>query len=158
LPKTQTGEVGQNVWTLDEVKIAEDAEMDGCHCIITSECGWSAREVIDVYRDLSYIEESFRVLKSTMDTRPVFVWTEEHIRAHFLVCYVALMIMRLMQKNVEDASGMRPSADAISDALSNMVGHRLEKNVWYFDYRTDLTERLCDAVGVDLSRQVMTRS
>ena len=47
---------------------------------------------------------------------------------------------------------------SISDALSNMVGHRLEKNVWYFDYRTDLTDRLCNAVGMDLSRPVMTRS
>jgi hypothetical protein len=114
--------------------------------------------VIDAYRDLSRIEKSFRVLKSTMDVRPVFVWTEEHIHAHFLVCYVVLMIMRFMQKDVEDASGTRSSADAISDALPNMVGHRLEKNVWYFDYRTDLTDRLCNAVGVDLSRQVMTRS
>ena len=109
----QTGEAGQNVWTLGEVKIAEDAEMDGYYCIITSECGWSVREVIDAYRDLSRIEKSFRVLKSTMDVRPVFVWMEEHIRAHFLVCYVAFMIMRFMQKDVEDASGTRPSADAI---------------------------------------------
>ena len=146
-----------NVWTLGKVKITEDAEMDGYYCIITSECGWSAREVIDAYRDLSRIEKSFRVLKSTMDVRPVFVWMEEHIRAHFLVCYVAFMIMRFMQKDVEDASGTRPSADAISDALSNMVGHRLEKNVWYFDYRTDLTDRLRNAVSVDLSRQVITR-
>ncbi len=72
-----------NVWTLGKVKITEDAEMDGYYCIITSECGWSAREVIDAYRDLSRIEKSFRVLKSTMDVRPVFVWMEEHIRAHF---------------------------------------------------------------------------
>ena len=132
--------------------------MDGYYCIITSEQEWSEREVIEAYRGLARIEESFRVLKGDMDARPVYVWTEAHIRAHFLVCYVALTVMRLMQADVERATGERPSAAAVAEALSNMTGHNLDANVWFFDYRTDLTDALCDAVGVDLSRQVMTKS
>ena len=83
----------------------------GYYCIITSEQEWSEREVIEAYRGLARIEESFRVLKGTMEARPVYVWTTPHIEAHFLVCYVALVIMRLMQLDVEGATGTRPSAE-----------------------------------------------
>ena len=137
---------------------AADAEMDGYYCIITSEQEWGERGIIEAYRGLARIEESFRVLKGTMDARPVYVWTEPHIRAHFLTCYVALVIMRLMQADVERTTGTRPSAGAVAEALSNMVGHRLDANVYHFDYRTDLTDALCDAVGIDLSREAMTKS
>ena len=153
-----TGEKADHNWVLDEERIAADAAMDGYYCIITSEQEWSDREVIEAYRGLSRIEESFRVLKGTMDARPVYVWTEPHIRAHFLICYVALTIMRLMQADVEAMTGSRPSAEAVAEALRNMVGHRLDANVYHFDYRTDLTDALCEAVGVDLSREAMTKS
>lgn len=154
----ETGERACHNWVLDEKRIAADEAMDGYYCIVTSEQEWSEREVIEAYRGLSRIEESFRVLKSTMDARPVYVWTEPHIRAHFLVCYVALLIMRLTQADVEAATGSRPSAEAVSEALRGMVGHNIGSNVYYFDYRTDLTDSLCEAVGIDLSRQAMTKA
>lgn len=153
-----TGERAQHNWVLDEARIAEDAKMDGYYCIITSEQEWPERDVIEAYRGLSRVEESFRVLKGTMDARPVYVWTRDHIEAHFLVCYVALLEMRLMQADVERATGSRPSAEAVSEALRNMTGRRLDANVYHFDYRTDLTDALCSCVGIDLSRQVMTKS
>jgi len=153
----ETGEAAQHDWVLDEERIAADAAMDGYYCIVTSEQEWTEREVIEAYRGLARIEDSFRVLKSTMDARPVYVWTRAHIEAHFLVCYVALTIMRLMQLDVERGTGSLPSDAAVQEALANMVGHRLDANVYHFDYRTDLTDALCDAVGVDLSRRVMTR-
>ena len=102
-----TGEKAQHNWVLDEARVEADAEMDGYYCIITSEQDWSEREVIEAYRGLSRIEESFRVLKSTMGARPVYVWTAPHIEAHFLTCFVALTIMRLMQADVERATGSR---------------------------------------------------
>ncbi len=153
-----TGEKAQHNWVLDEKKVESDAAMDGYCCIITSEQEWSEREVIEAYRGLSRIEESFRVLKSTMDARPVYVWTPPHIQAHFLMCYVALTMMRLMQADVEAATGIRPSAESVAEALRNMVGHRLDANIYHFDYRTDLTDALCAAVGIDLSREAMTKS
>lgn len=153
-----TGEKADHNWVLDERRTAADAAMDGYYCIVTSEQEWAEKEIIEAYRGLARIEDSFRVLKGTMDARPVYVWTEPHIRAHFLVCYVALTIMRLMQADVERMTGTRPSAEAVAEALSNMTGHRLDANVYHFDYRTDLTDALCGAVGIDLSREAMTKS
>ena len=154
----ETGEAASHNWVLDEERIAADAAMDGYYCIISSEQEWSEGEIIEAYRGLARIEDSFRVLKSTMDARPVYVWTRKHIEAHFLVCYVALTIMRLMQLDVGRATGTRPSDAAVAEALSGMVGHRLDRNVYFFDYRSDLTDALCDAVGIDLSREAMTKS
>lgn len=154
----ETGEAAQHNWVLDEDRIAADAAMDGYYCIVTSEQEWSEREVIEAYRGLARIEESFRVLKGTMEARPVYVWTTPHIEAHFLICYVALTMMRLMQLDVERATGVRPSAERVASDLASMVGHHLDSNVWLFDHRTDLTDALCDAVGIDLSRRVMTKS
>ena len=62
-----------------------------------------------------------------------------------------------MQADAEAATGSRPSAQAVADALADMTGHILDANAYLFDYRTDLTDALCGAVGVDLSRRVMTR-
>ena len=65
--------------------------------IITSEIDEDDKEIINRYHGLSRIEDSFRIMKSDLEGRPVFVWTEEHIRAHFLICFIALTIIRLIQ-------------------------------------------------------------
>lgn len=157
-----TGEVAEHNWILDTEKIDADAVLDGYYCIITSEVEMADRDVIDAYRGLWRIEESFRILKSDFDARPVFVSREDHIRAHFLICYIALFIMRLMQKDTKwaciDKAKCGFSAKEISNALSQVVGHNLDSNLWYFDYRSDLTDALAKAVGVDLSRQVLRKS
>ena len=153
----ETGEVGATAWVLDEARIAEDARCDGYCCIVTSEQDMADGEVIDCYRGLWRIEESFRVVKGEMDARPVCVSTEAHIRSHFLVCFLALLVMRLMQADVGRATGSRPSAGAVQEALSGVVGHRLDGNHWIFDYRTDLTDALGEAAGIDLTRRVASK-
>lgn len=149
----ETGELAEHVWVLDEEKIAADAAVDGYYCIITSEQDMDERSIIEAYRGLWRIEESFRVMKSDFSTRPVYVSTEAHIRAHFLICYIALFIMRLMQSD----TGWNYSAASIAEALRGVVGHRMDTNVYYFDYRTDLTDELAELVGIDLSKQVLTK-
>ena len=62
-----------------------------------------------------------------------------------------------MQADVERATGSRPSAAAVQEALAGVVGHRLDANHWLFDYRTDLTDALGDAAGVDLTRRVRSK-
>lgn len=150
----ETGEAATHNWILDEEKIAADEAMDGYYCIITSEQEMDDHDIIDAYRGLWRIEESFRVLKSDLDARPVYVSREEHIRAHFLICYIALLIMRLMQKDTKDIY----SAAEISEALRGVVGHHLDANIWLFDYRSDLTDELSGVVGIDLTRKVMTKA
>ena len=78
-------------------KAEADALYDGYFCIITSELSYDERKMREVYGGLWRIEESFRMLKSDLYARPVFVRKNEHIRAHFLICFVALLILRIIQ-------------------------------------------------------------
>lgn len=149
----EAGEAASHNWVVDEERIAADEAMDGYYCIVTSEQEMDDRDVIDAYRGLWRIEESFRVMKGDLGARPVYCSTEPHIRAHFLVCYVALLAMRLMQLD----TGRKYSAAQISEALAGVTGHLMDRNLYLFDYRTDLTDELAGAVGIDLSRQVLTR-
>jgi transposase len=80
---------GENrVVGLDEARIAEDAWWDGYYGIQTSETNLDATAVIEAYHQLWKIEESFRVLKSTMRTRPIFHWTPKRIKGHFVTCFI----------------------------------------------------------------------
>ena len=130
---------------LDIAVIEEDAAADGYYLIVTSRTDWPDDEVIDAYRGLWQIEESFKVTKSDIEARPVYVWTQEHIEAHFLTCYVALAILRLLQKVCPG----RPTCAAMTGALSKVSCSSLEDNWWLFDYRSPLTEDLFGIVGLE---------
>ena len=67
------------------------------YSIVTSEINDDDREIINRYHGLSRIEDSFRIIKTDLEGRPIHVWTEEHIKAHFLICFIALTIIRIIQ-------------------------------------------------------------
>jgi hypothetical protein len=136
---------------LDEDFIKEQERCDGYYCIITSETGLSEKRIIDIYKGLWRIEEAFKITKSDISTRPVYVWKPKHIEAHFLTCYIALTILRLMQKD----TGFAYSVAVILDEVSKMSGSRDEDNWWLFDHRSDVSDELCKLVGIDLSRKRM---
>lgn len=149
----KTGELvgAADVLEFDEERLAAEEACDGYYCIVTSETDMSDGEIIEAYRGLWKIEESFKVTKSDLETRPVYVSREEHIEAHFLTCYVALCILRVIQA----ATGGRYSARVVADELAAMCGTHLEGNWWRFDHRTDASDDLCRMAGVDLTRQNM---
>ena len=149
----RTGELLEAATALefDEDRLAADEACDGYYCIVTSETGMADGDVIEAYRGLWRIEESFKVTKSDLETRPVYVSRQEHIEAHFLTCYVALCILRVIQV----LTGGRHSAATIAGELAAMCGTRLEGNWWRFDYRSDATDDLCRMAGIDLTRQNM---
>lgn len=149
----ETGELVEaaDVLEFDEGRLAAEEACDGYYCIVTSETEMSDSEVIEAYRGLWRIEESFKVTKSDLETRPVYVSREEHIEAHFLTCYVALCILRIIQA----ATGGKYSARVIADELAAMCGTHLEGSWWRFDHRTDASDDLCRMAGVDLTRQNM---
>ena len=149
----KTGELLESADELefDEERLAAEEACDGYYCIVTSETQMSDSDIIEAYRGLWKIEESFKVTKSDLETRPVYVSREEHIEAHFLTCYVALCILRVIQA----ATGGRYSARTIADELDAMCGTRLEGSWWRFDYRSDATDDLCRMAGIDLTRQNM---
>ena len=94
---------------LDTDKIDQYRKSMGYYQIVTSELNLHPKEVIDKYHGLSRIEEQFRVMKGALDARPMFVWTKEHIKAHLLICTIALIIMRIIQNKIVE-SGLVPSA------------------------------------------------
>lgn len=82
---------------IDEEKINEAKKFAGYNLLVTSETNKTADEIYKAYHNLWKIEESFRIMKSYLDARPVFVKLKETIYGHFLICYLSLTILRLIE-------------------------------------------------------------
>lgn len=104
-------------WQLDEAKIEDAARYDGYYAVITNRLSLSTEEVVKIYSGLWKIEESFRVLKTDLRARPVFVWTDEHVKGHFAMCFIALCILRYAQYLLEMQQGQGVSAAYIMAAI-----------------------------------------
>lgn len=134
LKKTQvdkkTGEIinAQTHLSIDMAKVEQYIALLGYYTIMTSEIDKSEREIIDKYHGLSRIEDSFRITKSDLEGRPVYVSNPRHINAHFLICFIALTMIRLIQYRVLKHQGLSTinedgwesgiSADRIKKALA----------------------------------------
>lgn len=88
--------------SLNLEKIKEDEKLDGYYSIVTSEENLSDLELRNIYKGLSKIEETFKITKSEFDARPVNVRLEDHIDAHFLICFISLVIIRLLQYDINN--------------------------------------------------------
>ena len=167
-----TGEIiaSESTPCLDLDKIRDDEKFDGYYCIVTNlfdedkgknkrkdkrENNWkfSDDKVIDIYRGLWQIEDSFRVTKSELNARPVFVSREDHIKAHFLICYIALVIIRLIQKRTNH----KHTPEDLIEAMNNISCTHESENLFIFDYRSDITDSIGDAFGIDFTMQRLTR-
>lgn len=94
---TKDGEKAKIASSLNQEKINEDLAMAGYNLLVTSETNIPAQEIYAVYHGLWKIEESFKIMKSYLDARPVFLQKEESIIGHFTICYLALTILRLLE-------------------------------------------------------------
>ena len=83
--------------SLNQAKIDEDAKFDGYYSIVTSEENLSDLELRNIYKGLAKIEETFKITKSEFNARPINVRLEDHIDAHFLICFIGLVIIRILQ-------------------------------------------------------------
>jgi len=79
----------------DEAKVREEERYDGYYSIVTSEEHLTDEEIIETYRGLWEIEKTFKITKSTLESRPVNVSLPEHIDGHFISCFISLIIIRL---------------------------------------------------------------
>ena len=104
---------------LDVKQIEEAEKMDGFFAIEYSQKELTGREVREIYGSLWKIEDSFRVLKTNL-ARPIFVWSEKRIRAHFLICYLALVIERYLEKLLKD-NNVNLSTAKIQEAIRNTM-------------------------------------
>ena len=127
-----TGEIieAKSQLSLDEDKIAEEEKLDGYYAIVTSEMEKTDNEIIAIYRGLWRIEETFKVTKSELNDRPVYVSTKEHIEAHFLTCYLALVLSRVLQHKLDK----KYSVGKILESLSNCNCSNYHENYYLFDY------------------------
>lgn len=86
--------------TMNEKLIKKNLELAGYNLLVTSEITMSDKDVYDAYHNLWRIEESFRIMKSQLDARPVYLQKEDTIVGHFLICYLAVLLTRLLQFNI----------------------------------------------------------
>jgi transposase len=100
LKDTQQVVKTQTRYCVDQTKVQQYLDLLGYYTIMTSEVDKPDSEVISIYHGLSKIEDSFRLLKTDLNSRPVYVSTPEHINAHFLICFIALTIIRLIQYQI----------------------------------------------------------
>ena len=149
----KTGEVvnGREL-SLDLTRIEEEKKYDGYYSIVTSEKRLSDKSIRDIYRGLWRIEESFKIMKSEFRSRPIFVRTREHIHAHFLICFVALLLMRMLEQKLEG----KYSFHAIRQSLMHYNCSWVERNYYLFDYRDEIIVALEKRFGLDLSWKYMT--
>jgi len=129
----KTGEILKNPKRLRSVdldKAEKDAMYDGYFCIITSELDYDERKMRQVYGGLWRIEQSFRIMKTDLYARPVFVSKNEHIRAHFLICFAALLIIRIIQHRMGEKA---LSAERIARALDAATCQVLKGGIIHLD-------------------------
>ncbi len=108
-------------WKLAVDKIERDSKFDGYYGIQTSEKNMTATEVMEAYHTLWKIEESFRIMKSTLEVRPVFHWTPKRIHGHFVVCFLAFLLERKMESLLKDENDdISSSPQRIQEALNTM--------------------------------------
>ena len=153
---------------IDFEKVKEFRDTLGYYQIISSELTMDPLEIVDKYHGLTQIEDQFRVMKGTLGTRPVFVRNPERVTAHLLVCFVALVVLRIIQKRLKDSgcckktedqywfSGL--SADRIRTALNKWKVDRLPEDYYRF---TDLQDpdlsTILKAFQVDIPAKLYRR-
>lgn len=115
---TEDGEVADNVKRgVDYDKALEDAKFDGYFAIVTSELDYDYSKILETYGGLWRIEESFRITKSEFEARPIFVRTQKHIEGHFLICFISLLLIRMLQLKMNYCL----SAERIIEALNTSM-------------------------------------
>lgn len=150
----ETGEIltASSVLDINEDLIRKEEALDGYYLLLTSEMDTPDDRIIDIYRGLWRIEESFKITKSELEARPVYVWTNEHIEAHFLTCFVALTLSRILEMKLEH----KYSAGRILESLSKASCSLLQHNYYMFDYFDEVLKDIGNLMNIDFSKRVRT--
>jgi Transposase len=131
---------------IDYEAIEFDAQFDGINVLVTSEIQMSDDEIISHYSSLSNIEDCFRVTKTEFKSRPVYVRLQEHIEAHFLICFIALVVIRILQVKSKRMMSAGRLIEALNSAKANEVGQG-----YYRVQANDDMQELNKALGIDWS-------
>lgn len=153
---TKDGEAADKThYSLDTEKIENEAMYDGYYAVCTNLVEDSARAILEVSEGRWEIEESFRIMKTDFEARPVHLSREDRIRAHFLICYLALLIFRLLEKKLNS----KYTSSEIISTLRKMSLMGVEGYGFQPSYtRTDLTDELHEKFGFYTDYQILKKS
>ena len=163
-----TGEIieGKDLLGLiDEEKLSKNTEYYGYYQIVSSELEMSEEEIIENYHGLNQIENQFKIMKSTLETRPMHVSTREHIEAHLTVCLISLIMMRLIQYMIKKHPKIEKSdkltwheglsAQRIQSALNKFQVEELTAGFYRFNHIEDKDLKiLLESFGLKLEKQL----
>ena len=144
-----TGEImedAKNLLVFDEEKLKDEAVYDGYYAIVTSEIDMGDNEILDIYHGLWEIEETFKITKSTLETRPVYVSLKDHIEAHFLTCFIALVLVRLLEFKLDG----KFTTEEIINSLKKYNCSLTEQNLYMFTHYSDVICDIGKMLGMDL--------
>jgi hypothetical protein len=156
-----TGEVidANTHLSIDMEKVQAYLDLLGYYTIMTSEIDKPDREIINKYHGLSRIEDSFRITKSDLEGRPVFVSTSEHIGAHFLTCFIALTMIRIIQhkilqyqgKDTKNLDGWESglTAERMQTALGNWQEDALSAGYYRTNKSSKALKLILETFGID---------
>ena len=153
---TEDGEIARkNIYQLDEAKILEESMYDGFYAVVTNLEG-DISEIININKQRWEIEENFRIMKSEFEARPVFVRREDRIKAHFLTCFISLLIYRLLEKKL----GEEFTCSQLLETLRNMNVTLLSKDSGYIPSykRTKITDKLHSSFGFRTDYEFIRKS
>lgn len=138
-------------WVLDEEGIKRDEQFDGYFGIQTSEQNMKAEEILSAYHTLWRIKESFRIMKSTLEVRSVFHWTEKRIKGHFVICFLAFLLERKLEHRLKEARIPDASPEKIREAINRLELIEIELNgqPYYIKTKgTELGNKILKAMGI----------
>lgn len=143
----ETGEVLKTRQALrfDREKYERDVALDGYYALVSSELDMTDEEIVERYRGLWRIEDSFRILKSDLEGRPVYVRRAARIDGHFFICYLALLLGRILEFKL----GFRYPVSQIRDALRQASCRRLNKGLYSLSRNTEVFEALTEALDLE---------
>lgn len=141
-----------NSYTLDLDKIADEEKYDGFYAIATNLIDDDVKDIIAINDQRYKIEDCFRVLKTNFDARPVYHRLENRIKAHFLICYTALLIYRLLENKLKE-KGYNFTINEIITSLKNM--NVMEQNSRYISTYNHgfILDALADSFDIDLNAE-----
>ena len=157
-PVTEEGEVASTtLYELDVGAIEEEARFDGFYAVCTN-LEASPSEILAVNKQRWQIEEAFRTLKSEFKARPVYLQRDDRILAHFMTCFLALLMFKLLKLKVEKQLPARTvTTKELREELTSFNFHYMDAGAYVPNYtRTDLTDALHEAMGFRTDFEILT--
>lgn len=139
--------------SLNEDKINEEAKYDGYYSIVTSEENLSDLELRNIYKGLAKIEETFKITKSEFNARPINVRLEDHIDAHFLICFISLVIIRILQNKVNEKYSIK---DLLEKMKNFKCTHEVGNLYKFIGYKPEI-QYLNQKININLDMKYDTR-